>query len=172
MISKPPSEHIYVFSVLSDILCFFYIGDETAIFYHTGENPTENIYLFTPHDNMRDFLSLLNQQDVWFSSKDTVFLKVRTCNVFMFSYPFSLVVEPYTMKLKVSGRYIELKVSSLEDVLCMKFIAVLRKGKRKDIDDVRFLIRYLGFGKEEVISLMRKKYGDINLNFDIMRILE
>lgn len=157
-------EHKRVFEFLQDALWFFCVGDETGIFYHIQHRPVKDIYLFTPYENMKDFLTLMKQID--FISKDTAFFRGVDVDVFFFSYPFPILEETPTL-CYVEGVFgeIPVRVLSLRDILCMKIISIFRKANAKDFCDAYFVIKYLGISKDEILHLIERKYGEDEKNF-------
>jgi predicted nucleotidyltransferase component of viral defense system len=113
-------------------------------FYNPAEFNSEKILFIFQKENKR--VTLIQR------SKDTLIVKLNNVEASLFWYPYRLL-----KKLKET-EYINL--ASIEDISCMKLIAIIQRGTKRDFVDLYFLIQCLGL--EKIFKLTAKKYPSFN----------
>lgn len=61
-----------------------------------------------------------------------------------------------------------LKLMSLEDITCMKILAIIQRGTKKDFFDLYFLLKELKLDAARVLKLLSKKYKDNNIKTNLV----
>ncbi len=91
------------------------------------------------------------------STKDTEIFLCNGVKLSFFEYPYPLLLP--IRRITVSGGKISL--ASDEDIACMKAVAVMQRGTKRDFYDLYFLMSEHKWDLRYLIELCRKKYGDV-----------
>jgi len=54
------------------------------------------------------------------------------------------------------------RIASIEDIACMKLVAISRRGAKRDFIDLYFIAQHVGLG--ELLTLYERKYAEIRYN--------
>jgi Domain of unknown function (DUF1814). len=133
----------------------FYFAGGTAVYYYLKHRESIDLDFFTKKNfNFRDFKKIFENFNVLFLSKDTVYLEIDEIKFSFFYYPYEL--------LKPLLKFDIIKIASLEDILCMKVLAIIQRGSKKDFVDAYFIMNEIKIKPQQLIEMFSKKYGKIN----------
>ena len=133
----------------------FYFAGGTAVYYYLKHRESIDLDFFTKKNfNFRDFKKIFENFNVLFLSKDTVHFEIDEIKFSFFYYPYEL--------LKPLLKFDIIKIASLEDILCMKVLAIIQRGSKKDFVDAYFIMNEIKIKPQQLIEMFSKKYGKIN----------
>jgi len=133
----------------------FYLAGGTAVYYYLKHRESIDLDFFTKKNfDFRDFKKIFENFNVLFLSKDTVHLEIDEIKFSFFYYPYEL--------LKPLLKFDIIKIASLEDILCMKVLAIIQRGSKKDFVDAYFIMNEIKIKPQQLIEMFSKKYGKIN----------
>jgi predicted nucleotidyltransferase component of viral defense system len=136
----------------------FYLAGGTALALQIKHRRSVDFDLYNPDQfNPEKILLKFQKQAQNVSliqrSEDTLIIKLNGVEISLFWYPYRL------LKKLIETEYINL--ASVEDIACMKIIAIIQRGTRRDFVDLYFLIQRLGL--EKIFKLAEKKYPSFNI---------
>jgi hypothetical protein len=133
----------------------FYLAGGTAVYYYLKHRESIDLVFFTKKNfDFRDFKKIFENFNVLSLSKDTVHLEIDEIKFSFFYYPYEL--------LKPLLKFDIIKIASLEDILCMKVLAIIQRGSKKDFVDAYFIMNEIKIKPQQLIEMFSKKYGKIN----------
>jgi len=133
----------------------FYFAGGTAVYYYLKHRESIDLDFFTKKNfDFRDFKKIFENFNVLFLSKDTVHFEIDEIKFSFFYYPYEL--------LKPLLKFDIIKIASLEDILCMKVLAIIQRGSKKDFVDAYFIMNEIKIKPQQLIEMFSKKYGKIN----------
>jgi len=133
----------------------FYLAGGTAVYYYLKHRESIDLDFFTKKNfDLRDFKKIFENFNVLFLSKDIVHLEIDEIKFSFFYYPYEL--------LKPLLKFDIIKIASLEDILCMKVLAIIQRGSKKDFVDAYFIMNEIKIKPQQLIEMFSKKYGKIN----------
>jgi hypothetical protein len=133
----------------------FYLAGGTAVYYYLKHRESIDLDFFTKKKfDFRDFKKIFENFNVLFLSKDTVYLEIDEIKFSFFYYPYEL--------LKPLLKFDIIRIASLEDILCMKVLAIIQRGSKKDFVDAYFIMNEIKIKPQQLIEMFSKKYGKIN----------
>ncbi|MDT7880459.1 MAG: nucleotidyl transferase AbiEii/AbiGii toxin family protein [Candidatus Hydrothermia bacterium] len=124
----------------------FYLAGGTAVYYYLKHRESIDLVFFTK--------KIFENFNVLSLSKDTVHLEIDEIKFSFFYYPYEL--------LKPLLKFEIIKIASLEDILCMKVLAIIQRGSKKDFVDAYFIMNEIKIKPQQLIEMFSKKYGKIN----------
>ncbi len=99
-----------------------------------------------------------------YSDSQTLVGRFNKTKVSFFNYNYPLIGE--------SVDFLNIKISSLEDIGCMKVDAISSRGSKRDFVDLYFILKKFNCSLEEFFKYFEKKYGGENYNiFHILKSL-
>ncbi len=157
-------------SILShqDFIIHFYLAGGTGCALHLGHRISEDLDFFSKQ-NLTHFLiqnSLKNSGHfiVDYSDSQTLVGRFNKTKVSFFNYDYPLIGKHHP--------FLNLKISSLEDIGCMKIDAISSRGSKRDFVDLYFILNKLSLSLKEFFKFFEKKYGKENYNiFHILKSL-
>lgn len=135
----------------------FYLAGGTALALMLGHRKSNDLDFFSRADFSLDSLSKVVVDwggQILSEAAGTVHSLVMDCKVSFFHYPYLLVEPPVA--------YRKLKVASLEDIACMKIIAVSQRNEKKDFYDLYEILKHRT--PEDLYALLIRKYGSRRIN--------
>lgn len=135
----------------------FYLAGGTALTIKYDHRISEDFDFFLLPDKKKDFMQILHLVDnkiLMESQKDTLIFTFKEVKFSFFEYSYPLLVRPQLNKK------IKILIASDQDIACMKSIAIIQRGEKKDFFDLWFLMRQNKWNLENIIALNLKKYGD------------
>ena len=144
--------------VASGITEGFYLADGTALMmrYHHRFSGDFDFFLLPGRKfDVRSKISGLDGIRILDEKKDTLIFEKDSikCSFFDYDYP---LLEP-VVELNGYG----VVAASDTDITCMKAVAVIQRGEKKDFFDLWYLMTLHNWGLEDVIEFCRAKYGDV-----------
>lgn len=133
----------------------YYLAGGTAVYYYLNHRKSDDLDFFTEEKkNFSDFMDIFKKYEILYFSDNTIHLIIEGIKTSFFIYPYKL--------LKKFNYLEDLKIASLEDILCMKISSVLDRGSRKDFYDLYFILNHLKISKKEIYLMFFKKFGNFN----------
>ncbi len=134
-----------------DIAQRFYVAGGTALALHLGHRLSYDLDLFTqksfrPERFLLDFSRMGGR--ILEATEGTLIAYINDTKVSLFEYPYKLL----SPLIKFKG----LNFASVEDIACMKVIAITQRGEKKDFYDLYEILKH--YKIEEIKSLMLEKY--------------
>lgn len=154
------AKQTHVLSIFGPIMkkLGYYLAGGTAAALYLGHRRSVDLDWFSP-DEQKDPLTLAQKLSTHSGgvkvrdfSKGTLHAAIRGVRVSFFEYRYPLLLPPV-----VTGDF-GCRVASLEDIACMKLVAVAQRGLKKDFLDIYAVCkRYKPL--IELIELARKKFA-------------
>jgi len=136
----------------------FYLAGGTALALQLGHRISLDFDFYTgkefdPEALLQDFQKYFKDVRLVRRAKNTLILNIDNIEVSFFSYPYPLI----SPLIKIP----EVNLASIEDISCMKMVAIIQRGTKRDFIDIYFLIKK--FGLEKIFTLAQEKYkGSFN----------
>ena len=151
-----------------DFITHFYLAGGTGCAIHLGHRTSDDLDFFSKQDlthfKMQNSLRRSGHFIVDFSDSQTLIGRFNKTKVSFFNYNYSLIGEPH--------HFLNLKISSLEDIGCMKLDAISSRGSKRDFVDLYFILKKFNLTLKEFFKYFEKKYGKENYNiFHILKSL-
>ncbi|MCQ2796374.1 MAG: nucleotidyl transferase AbiEii/AbiGii toxin family protein [Bacilli bacterium] len=149
----------------------FYIGGGTGLSLQLGLRISEDFDFFNDKhfdtnsllkelkNNFKNGVEIINQEE----THSTLNLFINKIKVSFIEYNHKNL-KPYIN----FNEFKPMKLASLEDIACMKSIAIIQRGTKKDFFDLYFLIKKLKLNALSILKLLNKKYHDKNLILNFM----
>ncbi len=141
-----------------DISRDFYLAGGIALALHLGHRLSNDIDLFSQKRlNVDQIVEKILSIEGRISEQreDTVISFINDIKTSFFYYPYKLV-----MPLKY---FKGLPVASVEDIACMKIIALSQRGDKRDFYDIYEILKYIPM--EKIKGLLLEKYSENAINF-------
>ena len=133
----------------------FYLAGGTALYYILKHRNSIDLDFFTSENiDLRKFNDYFKAHELKLISKDTIHAVVKGVNLSLFLFPYPL--------LKPLIEFHIIKIASLEDILCMKVNAVIRRGSKKDFIDIYFIMKEMKLNSNILLELFQRKFGKYN----------
>jgi len=162
--------HLELLQWLSDaaVLPGAYMAGGTALALQTGWRMSVDFDFFTQGDfdpyRLSETLRQAYEHDftVRRITDGTCDVVISGIQVSFFRYPYKLLRPP-----RSSQAYPGIRLASVEDIACMKVIAVGQRGARKDFFDLyQILTTFLTM--EELAAFLKEKYGPADFSYTYM----
>lgn len=140
-----------------EIVDKFYLAGGTGLALLIGHRISKDIDLFSRQDfDLQSCLSFVTEQNgqIITQERGTVHALCQGVRLSLLSYPYGLLSEVLS--------YQGMSLAAMEDIACMKAIAVAQRGAKKDFVDLYFLMQKLS--PERIKDLILKKYGKETIN--------
>ena len=138
-------------SEIPSIIEKFYLAGGTALSLHLGHRRSEDLDLFAENrfalQPYIDTISSLNGQ-ILMPEEGSIHCIVNDVKLSLLFYPYPLI----NPLVEFSG----IKVASLDDIACMKIVAVSQRAEKKDFFDVYEIAKI--YARSDIRELLHKKY--------------
>jgi len=138
----------------------FYLAGGTGCALHIGHRISEDLDFFSQTEfsqfRIQNTLKSHGKFIVDYSDSRTITGRFEQTKISFFHYPYNLLEE-------TSG-FLNLRISSLKDIGCMKIDAISSRGSRRDFVDLYYILKSSGMGLKDFLVIFQKKYGRENIN--------
>lgn len=144
-------------SNICEIADHFYLAGGTALAIQLGHRKSEDIDLFSQKPfNVEQFSHLLLTLNGVILAEDdgTIHALIEGVKVSLLYYPYKLLL-PFNM-------FAGLNVASIEDVACMKIVALSQRAEKKDFFDAYEILKM--YKPVELKRMFLEKYGIEKIN--------
>jgi len=144
-------------SVFGEIREGFYLVGGTALALHCGHRLSEDLDFFTLQQFEVETLSqiVLSLQGIVISqARHTLHTVINQVKVSFLYYPYPL--------LKPCQSFANLSIAGIEDIACMKVIAILQRGEKKDFYDMYEILKRMT--PKQLKQLYLEKYTANKVN--------
>lgn len=138
----------------------FYLAGGTALSLQLGHRKSVDFDFFSENDFNNELIKQKlfpvpeNEIKMFADEKNTLKVAVNGIFVSFFHYPYKL--------LKNTIKWNGIELASVEDIACMKIIAISQRAEKKDFFDLHEIIKSLS--PEQIKTLLIEKYGKDRLN--------
>lgn len=135
----------------------FYLAGGTGLALLIGHRQSLDLDMFSERNiDIQTCLEIISdlKGQIISQEKGTVHAECRNVRLSFLHYPYPLLAEQKT--------YRGIRIASIEDIACMKAVAVSQRGEKKDFFDLYVLIQKLG--PERLKELLVRKYGPQLIN--------
>ena len=144
----------------------FCLAGGTACAIYLNHRTSDDLDFFSKqeliHFEMQNSLRSRGQFIVDYTNSQTLVGRFNETKVSFFNYDYPLIRE--------ARDFLDIKISSLEDIGCMKIDAISSRGNKRDFVDLYFILNKFNLGLKEFFKYFDKKYG--MKNFNIYHILK
>lgn len=148
--------------ILSDLqfMRSFYLAGGTGCAIHIGHRISEDLDFFSQTEfsqfEIQNTLKAQGRFLVDYSDTRTLTGRFEQTKISFFHYEYNLLEE--------TSDFLNLKISSLTDIGCMKIDAISSRGSRRDFVDLYYILKFFGVSLEEFFVSFQDKYGRENYN--------
>ena len=148
--------------LLSDLrfIRSFYLAGGTGCAVHIGHRISEDLDFFSQTEfsqfEIQNTLKAHSHFLVDYSDTRTLTGRFEQTKISFFHYEYSLLEE--------TSDFLNLKISSLKDIGCMKIDAISSRGSRRDFVDLYYILKFFDVSLEEFFIFFQDKYGRENYN--------
>ncbi|HOJ85459.1 MAG TPA: nucleotidyl transferase AbiEii/AbiGii toxin family protein [Elusimicrobiales bacterium] len=137
----------------------FYLAGGTALALHLGHRISYDLDFFSEKEfNCKKLLENLRKVgsfNVDVFKNDTLTGVFNGIKISFFYYPYK-VLFPFEL-------YEGMRIASICDIGCMKIVAIVNRGTKRDFIDLYFICRDF-FSLKEILEFYTKKYGEFATN--------
>jgi hypothetical protein len=136
----------------------FYLAGGTALALHIGHRKSIDLDFFNMGKFDEDKISLYLTQlggNISVVEEGTIHAFVRGVKISFLYYPYPLLRGPH--------RHEAIDIASVEDIACMKIIAISQRAEKKDFFDLYEIFHLLA--PSEIGAMMLEKYGRSRINY-------
>jgi len=144
-------------SKMQEIVDNFYLAGGTALAIQLGHRKSDDIDLFSQkHFSVEYYSQLLLtlRGKILIEEEGTIHVLIEDIKVSLLYYPYKLLL-PFKM---IEG----LSIASIEDIACMKIVALSQRAEKKDFFDVYEILKI--FKPIELKKMFIEKYGIEKIN--------
>jgi len=148
--------------LLSDLrfIRSFYLAGGTGCAVHIGHRISEDLDFFSQTEfsqfEIQNTLKAHSRFLVDYSDTRTLTGRFEQTKISFFHYEYPLLEE--------TSDFLNLKISSLKDIGCMKIDAISSRGSRRDFVDLYYILKFFDVSLEEFFIFFQDKYGRENYN--------
>lgn len=156
------SETKKTIDLLSDLkfIRSFYIAGGTGCAIHIGHRISEDLDFFSQSEfsqfEIQNTLKAHGHFLVDYSDTRTLTGRFEQTKISFFHYEYTLLEE--------TSDFLNLKLSSLKDIGCMKIDAISSRGSRRDFVDLYYILKFFDMSLKEFFTFFQDKYGRENYN--------
>jgi predicted nucleotidyltransferase component of viral defense system len=144
----------------------FCLAGGTACAIYLSHRTSDDLDFFSRQDlthfEMQNSLRTRGHFIVDYSDTQTLIGRFNETKVSFFKYDYPLIGETHD--------FFDIKISSLEDIGCMKIDAISSRGSKRDFVDLYFILKKFDLELEKFFKYFEKKFG--KKNFNIYHILK
>ncbi len=136
----------------------FYLAGGTGLSLQIGHRLSVDLDFFTRNDlNIEEINSIMFKlnSDKIYEAKNTIWYNVENVTISFIKYDYPV--------LGIGAEISNVKIASIEDIICMKIIALAQRGMKKDFYDVYEAFQL--FKPIELKEILLKKYGEKVINY-------
>ena len=145
---------------LQDFIRSFYLAGGTACAVHLGHRISNDLDFFSKKDflhfEIQNSLRSRGHFLIDYSDSQTLIGRFNKTKISFFHYNYPLIGETYN--------FLNLNISSLEDIGCMKIDAISSRGSKRDFVDLYFILKKFDLSLKEFFKYFEEKYGKENYN--------
>jgi predicted nucleotidyltransferase component of viral defense system len=144
-------------SGIAEISDTFYLAGGTALALHSGHRQSNDLDFFSEKGfNTERYAQIVLMLDGTIIEEEagTLHAVIDNTKVSFLHYPYGLL-EPF---VQLSG----IKLASIEDIGCMKVIAISQRGEKKDFYDMYEILKL--FSPVEIKEMVLNKYKEQRIN--------
>lgn len=138
----------------------FYLAGGTGCALHMGHRISEDLDFFSQigfsQFRIQNTLKSHGHFIADYSDSRTLTGRFEQTKISFFHYPYELLEE--------ISHFLNLRISSLKDIGCMKIDAISSRGSRRDFVDLYYILKSFGMGLKDFLVIFQKKYGKENIN--------
>lgn len=143
-----------------DFIAHFYLAGGTACALHLGHRTSDDLDFFSAQDltyyPIQNSLRNKGHFIVDYSDSQTLVGRFNETKVSFFTYFYPLIGESIDL--------LNITISSLMDIGCMKVDAISSRGSKRDFVDLYFILKKFNWSLKEFFKCFEKKYGRGNYN--------
>ena len=159
VLTKETKETINTLSNLA-FIPFFYLAGGTACAIHLGHRISEDLDFFSQEEfsqsRIQNILRTSGRFLVDYSDARTLTGRFDQTKISFFHYEYP--------RIEATEDFLNIKISSIKDIGCMKMDAIASRGSRRDFVDLYSIMNSFNMSLEEFSKLFQKKYGEGNYN--------
>ncbi len=160
VLNKETKETIEALSSL-EFAKSFYLAGGTACAIYLGHRISNDLDFFSrkefPQFEIQNTLRASGHFVVDYSDAQTLTGRFNQTKISFFYYDYPLIED--------TEDFLNIKISSLKDIGCMKMDAISSRGGRRDFVDLYSILKSLKTNVEEFFKLFQEKYGERNYNY-------
>jgi len=145
---------------LQDFIKPFYIAGGTACAVHLGHRISNDLDFFSKKDfshfEIQNSLRISGHFLIDYSDSHTLIGRFNKTKISFFHYNYPLIGDTHL--------FLNLRISSLEDIGCMKIDAISSRGSKRDFVDLYFILKKFNLGLKEFFKYFEEKYSKENYN--------
>jgi len=144
-------------SKIAEIADTFYMAGGTALALYLGHRQSNDLDFFSEKDfNTEKYAQIVLKLGGTIIEEETGTLHavIDNTKVSFIHYPYRLI-KPLKQELGI-------RLASIEDIACMKVIAILQRGEKKDFFDIYEILKR--FSPLMIKEMILEKYGDKKIN--------
>jgi predicted nucleotidyltransferase component of viral defense system len=139
----------------------FYLAGGTGCALYIGHRISEDLDFFSQTEfsqfRIQNTLKSYGRFIVDYSDSRTITGRFEQTKIsFFHHYPCKLLEETFG--------FLNLSISSLKDIGCMKIDAISSRGSWRDFVDLYYILKSFGMGLKDFLVIFQKKYGKENIN--------
>lgn len=139
----------------------FYLAGGTGCAIHIGHRISEDLDFFSQAEfsqfEIKNTLKAHGRFLVDYSDTRTLTGRFEQTKISFFHYEYTLLEE--------TSDFLNLKISSLKDIGCMKIDAISSRGSQRDFVDLYYILKFFEMSLKEFFIFFQDKYGEENYNF-------
>jgi len=145
---------------LQDVIRSFYLAGGTGCAVHLGHRISNDLDFFSKKDfshfEIQHSLRSGGHFITDYSDSQTLIGRFNKTKISFFHYNYPLIRDTHF--------FLNLSISSLEDIGCMKIDAISSRGSKRDFVDLYFILKKLSLDLKEFFKYFEEKYGKENYN--------
>ena len=145
---------------LQDFFKSFYLARGTACALHLGHRTSNDLDFFSNKEilpfEIQNTLRSNGHFITDYSESQTLIGRFNEIKISFFHYDYPLIRDLLDL--------FSIKISSLEDIGCMKIDTISSRGSKRDFVDLYFILRKFDISLKEFFQYFEKKYGKENYN--------
>ena len=145
---------------LQDFFKSFYLAGGTACALHLGHRTSNDLDFFSNKEilpfEIQNTLRNNGHFITDYSESHTLIGRFNETKISFFHYDYPLIRDLLDL--------FSIKISSLEDIGCMKIDTISSRGSKRDFVDLYFILRKFDISLKEFFQYFEKKYGKENYN--------
>jgi len=145
---------------LQDFFKSFYLAGGTACALHLGHRTSNDLDFFSNKEilpfEIQNTLRSSGHFITDYSDSQTLIGRFNETKISFFHYDYPLIGDLLDL--------FSIKISSLEDIGCMKIDTISSRGSKRDFVDLYFILRKFDISLKEFFQYFEKKYGKENYN--------
>lgn len=159
VLDKDTKKNIKILS-LQDFFRSFYLAGGTACAAHLGHRTSYDMDFFSKeefsHFGVQNSLRSCGHFLTDYSDSHTLIGRFNKTKLSFFHYNYPLIGDIH--------HFLNLRISSLEDIGCMKIDTISSRGSKRDFVDLYFILKKFNLSLKEFFKYFEEKYGKENYN--------